>query len=134
MVIRDLFDVSWLCGEGSGYTDHPDHPAMVAPKGVVVRVTFDVDIGKNVKVYTLSLKNGGWNPIVETVNNGDGTVTCTFEDFCPVAMSVETGSTQPPAQTGDNKLGLWITAMSVSVLALGALLVVPAFTKKREAR
>ena len=135
MVIRDLYDVSWLCGEGSDYVDHPDHPAIVAPKGVVIRLTFDMAIGKNATVYTSSYKNGAWNPIVSTVNNGDGTITCVFEDFCPVAFSVETSYQQPPAQTGDDmKLGLWITVMAVSVLALGALLVVPAVSKKRQAR
>lgn len=40
-----------------------------------------------------------------------------------------------PAQTGDNsKIGLWITVMALSVVALGALLVVPAVSKKRQER
>ncbi len=135
MVIRELYDVSWLCGEDSGYEDHPDHPELVSPKGVVIRITFDIDVGKNVKVYTMSLKNGAWNPIVSTVNNGDGTVTCTFEDFCPVSFSVESSYQQPPAQTGDNRMpGLWIAVMSVSVVALAALLIVPVVAKKRETR
>lgn len=135
MVIRELYDVSWLCGEESGYEDHPDHPTLVEPKGVVVRITFDINVGKNVKVYTMSFKHGGWNPIVSTVNNGDGTVTCTFEDFCPVAFSVGTNYQQPPAQTGDTRMpGLWIAVMSVSVVALAALLIVPSVAKKRESR
>ncbi len=124
MVIRDLFDASWLCGDESVVTDHPDHPEIVAPKNVVVRITFDLGVSKNATVYTMSYKGGAWNPIVSTVNNGDGTVTCTFEDFCPIAMSVDTGYTTPPAQTGDNSdITLWIVIMAVSVLALGAVLV-----------
>lgn len=135
MVIRDLYDISWLCGEGSGYVNHPDHPKLVAPKSVVIRLTFDMGIGKNATVYTSSYKNSEWNPIVSSTNNGDGTLTCVFEDFCPVAFSVETSYQQPPAQTGDNsKIGLWITVMALSVVALGALLVVPAVSKKRQAR
>lgn len=135
MVIRDLYDVSWLCGEDSDYVDHPDHPTIVSPKGVTIRLTFDLGIGKNAKVYTSSYKNNEWNPIVSSENNGNGTVTCIFEDFCPVAFSVESSYQQPPAQTGDEtKLGLWITVMAVSVVALGALLVVPAVSKKRQAR
>lgn len=135
MVIRDLYDVSWLCGEDSGYVDHPDHPTEVSPKGITIRLTFDLGVGKNAKVYTSSFKNNEWNPIVSTVNNGDGTVTCVFEDFCPVAFSVESSYQQPPAQTGDNtKLGLWITVMTVSAVALAALLVVPAVSKKRQAQ
>ncbi len=125
MVIRDLYDVSWQCGEETAVeTDHPNHPEMVAPKGVVVRITFDLGISKTASVYSMSYKGGAWNPIVSTVNNGDGTVTCTFEDFCPVAFSVDSGLYTPPSQTGDNSnIVLWIVVMAVSVLALGAVLV-----------
>lgn len=124
MVIRDLFDVSWLCGEDSGYVDHPDHPTEVEPKGITVRITFNLGVSKNATVYTMSYKRGAWNPIVSTVNNGDGTVTCIFEDFCPVAMSVGESYVTPPAQTGDNSnITLWIVLMAVSVVALGAVLV-----------
>lgn len=124
MVIRDLFDVSWLCGEDSDYEEHPDHPTVVEPKGITVRITFNLGVSKNAAVYTMSYKRGAWNPIVSTVNNGDGTVTCTFEDFCPVAISVGDSYVTPPAQTGDNSdITLWIVLMAVSVVALGAVLV-----------
>ncbi len=123
MVIRDLFDVSWLCGEDR-IPDHPDHPEIVAPKDVVVRVTFDLGVSKNAKVYAMSYKNSAWNPIVSTVNNGDGTVTCVFEDFCPVAFCVGDSYVTPPAQTGDtSNITLWIVLMSVSAVALGAVLI-----------
>ena len=135
MVIRDLYDVTWLCGEGSEYEDHPDHPEVVAPKGVVIRITFDLGVSKNANVYTMSFKNGAWNPIVKTVNNGDGTVTCTFEDFCPVAMSVGSSYVTPPSQTGDDGLlWLWIGLLAVATLALVALVVVPVVLKKRNVR
>lgn len=124
MVIRDLFDVSWLCGEGSGYEDHPDHPTEVAPLGIRVRLIFDLEVGKNADVYCMSYKQNVWNPIISCVNNGDGTVTCVFEDFCPVSFSVGSGNITPPSQTGDPSLPmLWIVLMAVSVVALGAVLV-----------
>lgn len=124
MVIRDLFDVTWLCGEGSEYEDHPDHPAIVEPKGVTVRISFDLEVGKNTDVYCMSFKKGAWNPIVSCENNGNGTVTCVFEDFCPVSFSVGSGNVTPPTQTGDPSTPvLWIILMSVSVVALGAVLV-----------
>lgn len=116
MVIRDLFDVSWLCA---------DHPDIVAPAGIYVELTFRLGIGADTDLYVASFKNHQWNPIVSTTNNGDGTVTCLFEDFCPISFSVPMGSDTPPSQTGDPAdLTLWIVLMAVSAVALGAVLVI----------
>ena len=115
MVIRDLFDVSWLCEE---------HPVYVAPAGITIELTFDLGIGANTDIYVMSYKNNEWTPIVSTVNNGDGTVTCVFEDFCPVAFSVPLNAQDAPAQTGDTaNLTLWFVLLSVSAVALVAILV-----------
>lgn len=115
MVIRDLFDASWLCEE---------HPEMVAPAGVTVEITFDLGVGKNTDVYVMTYKNNAWNPIVSVENNGDGTVTCVFEDFCPIAFAVQQGSSTPPSQTGDTAdLTLWIALLAVSALGLVAVVV-----------
>jgi len=115
MVIRDLFDASWLCKE---------HPVMVAPLGVTVELTFDLGVGKNTDVYVMTYKNNAWNPIVSVENNGDGTVTCVFEDFCPIAFAVQQGSSTPPSQTGDTAdLTLWIALLAVSALGLVAVVV-----------
>lgn len=124
MVIRDLFDASWLCDNFSEISGHPNHPEIIAPKGVTVTITFNLGVGKNTDVYCMTYKNSEWNPIVSCVNNGDGTVTCVFEDFCPIAFSVGSGNVTPPSQTGDASTPvLWIILMSVSVVALGAVLV-----------
>ena len=115
MVIRDLFDASWLCKE---------HPEMVAPAGVTVEITFDLGVGKNTDVYVMTYKNNAWNSIVSVENNGDGTVTCVFEDFCPIAFAVQQGSSTPPSQTGDTAdLTLWIALLAVSALGLVAVVV-----------
>ena len=115
MVIRELVDMSWLCGE---------HPEILEPKGVTIKLTFDLGVSSDTDVYVMTYKHDEWNPIVKTVNNGDGTVTCEFEDFCPGAFAVRTGSDTPPAQTGDNaKLAVWITLMAVAVVGLAAILV-----------
>lgn len=115
MVIRDLFDVSWLCGE---------HPVVVAPKGVCVELIFDLNLGKDTEVYAMSYKNGEWSPIVSCVNNGDGTVTCVFEDFCPVAFAVPMNSISvTPAPTGDGaNLLLWGALATASVAGLVVLI------------
>lgn len=115
MVIRDLFDVTFLCEE---------HPEMLEPIGVVFKVKFDLGVAADVDVFTMSYKKGEWNPIVETVNNGDGTVTCTFEDFCPVEFSVKTQVT-PPVQTGDQgNMGLWILLAAAAVCGIAVLTVI----------
>jgi hypothetical protein len=114
MVIRDLFDISFLCDE---------HPSMLIPEGVrlVVRFRMGVDADKN--VYTMTFNDGEWNPIVSTVNNNDGTITCTFEHLCPVAFTVEGEQSEPP-QSGDpagEQLGLWLAVCGVAVLAVAVL-------------
>lgn len=115
LVVRDLFDVSWICSE---------HPDVVAPKGVYVSLTFKLGVSADTDVYVASYKNDTWNKIVSVTNNGDGTVTCVFEDFCPVAFIVPAGSDKPPVQTGDTAdLTLWIVLMSVSAVALAAVVV-----------
>lgn len=125
MVIRDLFDVSFLCA-GTPV----DHLEILEPAGVVLRLTFDLGIGKNDKVYTMTYKNEDWDSIVSTVNNGNGTVTCTFEHLCPVAFSVEvddSGSDTPPSETGDpdsENMIMWIVLASVSLVAVVALVVI----------
>ncbi|MBQ7345292.1 MAG: hypothetical protein IJW45_04425 [Oscillospiraceae bacterium] len=121
MVIRDLFDVTFLCEE---------HPEMLAPTGIVFRVTFDIGVEAGVDVYTTTYKNGEWVPAVSTVNNGDGTVTCLIEDFCPVAFSVEVEDDEPiepPVQTGDQageQLYIWIAIASIALVAVVILSVV----------
>lgn len=124
MVIRDLFDVSFLCGE---------HPDMLAPKGVVIKIKFNLGVDAKTDVFAMSYKNDEWNAVVDTVNNGDGTVTCTFEDFCPVEFSVKTKVT-PPVQTGDQgNMGLWIALAVVAVCGIAALTVVYVKDSKKTA-
>lgn len=117
MVIRDLFDATFLCGE---------HPEMLEPKGVILRIKFKLNVAADTNVYTMTYNDEAWSPIKSTVNNGDGTVTCDFEHLCPVAFSVETGA-KPPVQTGDeagDALVIWSVVAGVSLLAVVALTVV----------
>ena len=113
MVIRDLFDATFVC---------TDCPALLEPEGVVLEIVFDLNIEPGVEVYTMTYKNNEWDPIVSTVNNGDGTVTATFEKLCPVEFSINTGST-PPSGTGDQgNTSLW------GLIALGSLAAIVVLT------
>lgn len=111
MVIRDLIDASWLCEE---------HPAMLEPEGVTIDLTFDIGVDADTKVYVYVYIDGVWTP-VPVVNNGDGTVTCTFEKICPIAFCVAAGTGTPPVQTGDAfaaQMNIWMVLMVASAAAL----------------
>ena len=122
MVIRDLFDVSWLCSHG--------HAAALEPTGVVFEMTFDLGVDADAKVVVMTYKNDAWNEIAKVVNNGDGTVTCTFEHLCPVAIAVESESAGESGDTGDNignSMYLWIALM---VVAASAVVILTATRRK----
>ena len=117
MVIRDLFDARWTCVE---------HPEIVAPEGVVLEITFDLGVMENAEIFvtTYDEETKEWASIVKTVNNGDGTVTCTFEHLCAIAFSM--GIVEDPAPveepTGMGIL-LWIILLVIAVIAVVAILV-----------
>lgn len=115
MVVRELVDASWLCEE---------HPELVSEVGVYVEIVFDLGVGEDTDVYVMAYVNGEWVPIVSAVNNGDGTVTCLFEEICPVAFSVYAGSSTGNTETGDTaNLTLWIALLAISAVGLTAVLV-----------
>lgn len=126
MVIKDLFDVSWLCSDEEIVTDpeHPECEEIVEKPNITVRLIFDLNVASNAKVFCMSYKDNAWNPIISCVNNGDGTVTAEFHDFCPVAFSVGDTFVNDQAPTGDeSKIDIWLIVLAVSVVALGAVLV-----------
>jgi hypothetical protein len=114
MVIRDLIDATWLCG---------DHPEMLVPEGVTLELTFDIGVAAGVAVYVHTYNDGVWNKVVKAHNNGDGTVTVVFEHLCPIAFSVRSDSYTPPSQTGDAFSAHWVVLMAVSGAALCAMFV-----------
>ena len=131
-IIRELVDVSFAYSACRTQEDHGHKDQKLKEEGVVLTMNFDLNLGKKVNVDVLTYIDGEWKPIEKVTNNGDGTVTCVFEDICPVAFVVdETSSTLSP-NTGDamgQKLGLWIGLMAVSAVALVAVVVM--IRKKR---
>lgn len=126
MVIMELLDASWLCGT----PERDNHPTQVEPDGIVFDITFDLGVAVDAKVVVMTYHDGQWDPIVDVKNNRDGTVTCTFEHLCPVAIAVENGEpVEGPAQTGDTAdITLWIAIMLAALAAIIALLL--AYKKK----
>ena len=114
MVIRDLFDLTFLCEE---------HPEML-DEGGKLRVNFDLGVQAGDTVICMVYVDGQWLP-VELVNNGDGSVTCLFTDVCPVVFAVKQSETPP--DTGDylgNSAALWIGLMVISAAAIVAFALV----------
>ena len=123
MVIRDMFDVTFLCG---------DHPEMLEDVGVVLVLTFDLGVEPGQDVSVMTYKEGEWNDIEKITNNGDGTVTCTFEHLCPVAISVPS-MTNPPSQTGDtDTFSVWGIVALVALAGIVGLSVVYFRSSKKE--
>ncbi|MEE1327293.1 MAG: hypothetical protein UHS47_01975, partial [Oscillospiraceae bacterium] len=117
MVIRDLFDARWTCEE---------HPEMIAPEGVVLEITFDLGVVEDAEIFvtTYDEETKAWTGIVKTVNNGDGTVTCTFEHLCAIAFSMgiveDPAPVEEPAGMG---ILLWIILLVIAVVAVVVILV-----------
>lgn len=124
-VIRELVDVSFKqtsCVENAEHT----HEEELAKDGTTITIKFDLGVAKSTKVVVMTYTNGTWEEIESVTNNGDGTVTCVFEHFCPVAFCVEQGAEVPPSQTGDEagqNMFLWIGLMVVSLAAIVVLVV-----------
>lgn len=113
MVIRDLFDASWLC---------EDHPELLAKDGVTMEIKFDLGVEAKRDVYAMIYVDGQWEPAVNCTNNGDGTVTCTFDEICPIVFAVEGSSDS--SKTGDTDNTIWWTLAALAALAAIVVLTV----------
>lgn len=111
VVIRDLVDITLICKED------PSHTARLANGGKLV-ITFEMKgLKETDAIHVMSYKNNAWNPIAKVVNNGDGTITCTFDHLCPVAFVVD----KSLSDTGDifrTELLFWSVALIASAAAL----------------
>jgi hypothetical protein len=124
MVIRDLFDARWVC------TDHPD---ITEEDGVTFDITFDLGIMPDVEisVMTYDEEANEWSPIVKTVNNGDGTVTCTFEHLCAIAFSTPIAVAPVPVEDAPScNIWPWIILLIVAIIAVIVVLIIK---KKKKA-
>ncbi len=123
MVIRDLFDARWACEE---------HRIMIEDKGIYFEITFDLGIAADTPIYVMTYdeESKEWSPVVETVNNGDGTVTCTFEHLCAIEFSMPVAAAVAP---GEDVTGMpiwpWILIL---VLAVAAIIVIVVSKKNKK--
>jgi hypothetical protein len=123
MVIRDLFDARWLCEE---------HRAMIEKEGFVFELTFDLGVVADTQIFVMTYDEDTeqWDPIVKTVNNGDGTVTCTFEHLCAIEFSMPMAAASIPTDDAQAPNVLpWILVLLAAIAAVGGILV----SKKKKA-
>lgn len=116
LVIRDLFDASLICTDG--------HKERLAQDGIRIRIPLSVDISTDAELVVMAYVNGQWVNAYAVSNNGDGTITCTLEDVCPIVIAVPESFNSTPSQTGDTSgIVIWAVVMAVSAAALVVLMI-----------
>ena len=124
-VIWELFDLSFEHEDCRVIEEHGHKDEKLKAEDTTLTVTFDLGIDPAEKITVLAYVDGEW-VLVEAKNNGDGTLTCVFEDICPVVFCREKGFNDQIPQTGDEfgrNLGLWIALMVVSAAAIVVLVI-----------
>lgn len=122
-VARELVDISFAktaCVEANH-----GHKEWLAEENTTIELTLDMGLKSTAKLEVLAYVNGQWTPVESVKNNGDKTVTCVFEDFCPVAFCVDAESQQEAPKTGDvmtADLNRWVILLVVASAATVVLL------------
>ena len=98
------------------------HKEVLEREDVNATLDFDLGVSADAVVVVLHFHDGKWIPVTSTVNNGDGTVTCEFEHFCPVAFCIEAEGLEAPQQEDFSWL-IWLVLLVVCA-GLVALLVI----------
>jgi hypothetical protein len=119
MVLRDLYDVRWL---------DESMAELVSPDGMVMELTFDLGVSPETKIYAMRYDTAAdrWAPVVSSVNNGDGTVTCVFEQQGVIAFTMPqvTTETSADAPAVSESGAVWLVLMGLATAAVVAVLVI----------
>ena len=75
LVIRELFDITVVCEDLAEY---------LAVDGNTLTLSFKMPVLNDSYLTVMTLQDGNWEFVEESLNNNDGTVTVTFKEFCPV--------------------------------------------------
>jgi len=121
-VVRELVDISFM-KTGCVEADH-GHKEWLAKEDTTIELILDLDLDGIANLEVLAYIDEEWAPIESVKINEDGTLTCVFEDFCPVAFCVEAEAEPGNTGSGDAKtdgLGLWIILLIAAAGTVGAL-------------
>ena len=128
-VIVELVDISFAHNACEENAEH-DHVNCLNQDNTTITVKLD-NMNGNHELRAFTYNDGQWTEIKNVVNNGDGTVTCEFEHFCPVAFCVEGDALEQGPATGDSSnLILWVGIM---LAAAAGLVTVLTFNRRRAA-
>lgn len=125
--VLELVDVSY---KKTACVEVPHlHEEELNKEEVTVIVDLEMRVSKNteIKGFVYNEETEKWEELKSVKNNGDGTVTCEFDYFCPVMFCVERGSATETPKTGDaagQNIGLWLGVMGVCAAALVGVMVV----------
>lgn len=124
-IIRELVDVSFAYDGCRTQESHNHKDEKLKEEGTTLTLNFQLKLNKKVELDVLTYIDGEWKRVESVTTNKDGSVTCVFEDICPVVFAVkETVEISP--YTGDaagRNLGLWIGVMAASMVAMVAVVV-----------
>lgn len=137
-VVRELVDVSFKYEACQLLESHGDKDSNLTDDGTTLSIIFDMDLDPEEKIIVMTYINGEWVPVEDVENNGDGTLTCVFEDICPVAFIKEGEDIADRAATdnpfsGDpmvKTMGIWVGLMVVCVV--GIVVLVVSMNRKRK--
>lgn len=117
LVVKDLFYINENCEEFK----------EALKDGNTIDLTFKVGVDAATFITAMVYVDGKWVPVDNCINNGDGTVTVTFSQICPVAFLVPGSSiemnTVSPATSDVSGAILWGTVMVLSLAAIAVLVI-----------
>lgn len=87
--VRELVDISFKHNACRAVEAHGHKDEALKQEDATLTMRVNIGVGADEKVCVMTFVDGQWAEIEEAVNNGDGTVTCVFEDLCPVAFAVK---------------------------------------------
>lgn len=128
-VIRELIDLSFQYDQCRQVEDHENKDQQLKEEGITLTADFDLGVSGDDGVLVFVYMDGEWQPIESVENNGDGTITCVFENICPVAFAVTRSAASAAPETGDTQHTLLWT--SLTVVSAAALVVLFLSRKKR---
>ena len=129
LVVRDMFDVS--------LTDSKIEELLNQEENHTITLTFELNVPADEYLTAITKCGDEWVPAVAVVNNGDGTVSVTFDRFCPVVFltdHVESASEEPPVAIDTIPVYSfpWLVVL-VAALVLIVVLIIIIRKNKKEA-
>ena len=129
-VVVELLDVSWeYCDCVQVYHTHEED---LRREDSVLVIDFELGVAPDAEVTVLVYIEDRWEPVEWVRNNGDGTVTCEFENIGPVAFCVPAEIPAAPEPAEEIAYPwIWVVLM-ILAFVLFLLLVLLRHRQKKE--